>query len=84
MALLFKNTKVTRSDISFSEFHRIVTLRLKTSNTNVKSTEVVIVIGETHKLNCHLTSFCELFFRSQVSLICHCSAKVRKNSVVNA
>lgn len=48
VATSFQDTKVTRADWSFPKFDQFVTLRLKTSNTDVNHTGVFIVIDLKH------------------------------------
>ncbi len=61
-ALSFKDTKVTRAHLS-SEFDQFVTLRLKTSKTDLNHTGVLIVIMESHQQTCLVIALCKLFFR---------------------
>ncbi len=62
-ALLFKDTKVTRVDISLSEFDQFVTLKLKTRKTSVNHTRVLIEIEAKHQQNCLVMSLRKLFFQ---------------------
>lgn len=47
----FKDTKVTRADISISEFEQFVKMRLKTSKTKVNHTRAFIAIMTKHQQN---------------------------------
>lgn len=63
-ASLFKDTKVTRVNISFLEFDQNAALRLKTSKTDINHIWVLILIGARHDQNCSLAAFYKLFFRN--------------------
>lgn len=60
---MIKDTKMTRMDIFFLAFDQIVTLRFKTSKSDVNHTRVFLFIEVKYKQNCSLTIFCKLFFK---------------------
>lgn len=55
---------MTKANIFFFEFEQFVTLRLKTSKTDINDTGVPIVVKEIHQQNGPLTTLCKLFFRN--------------------
>ena len=58
---IFSATKLTRSDITFSQNDQYVVLRLKRSKTDVKHTGVEIIIAATNDLTCPVLALQELF-----------------------
>ncbi len=58
---LFIATKLTRSDITFSQDDQHVILRLKRSKTDMKHTGVEIIIAATNDSTCPVTALRELF-----------------------
>ncbi len=61
-APLFIDTKVIRANISCFELNQSVTLRLKTSKTDINHTKVLIVTWATDWQNCPVTDFYNFFF----------------------
>lgn len=58
---LFIATKLTRSDITFSQDDQHIILRLKRSKTDIKHTGVEIIIAATNDSTCPVTALRELF-----------------------
>ena len=58
---LFSGTKLTRSNITFSENDQHVVLRLKRSKTDDKHTGVEIIIAATNDSLCPVSAFRKLF-----------------------
>lgn len=58
---LFSATKLTRSDITFSQDDQYVVLRLKRSKTDVKHTGVEIIIAATNDATCPVSALRQLF-----------------------
>lgn len=59
----FKDTKLTRPDISFAEGDQYATLRLKQSKTDVKHTGVQIILAATGKTTCPVSALRRLFLQ---------------------
>lgn len=59
----FKDTKVTRSDISFSEGDQYAILRLKRSKTDTEHTGVQIVLAATGEKTCPVNALRRLFIQ---------------------
>ena len=59
----FKETKLTRSDISFSEGDQYAILRLKQSKTDVEHTGVQIILAATGEPTCPVSALRRLFIQ---------------------
>ena len=62
-ARTFANTRLTRSDITFSEGDQHAILRLKRSKTDVNHTGVEIILAATEDKTCPVTALRTLFIR---------------------
>lgn len=62
-ARTFADTKLTRSDITFSKGDQHTILRLKRNKTDVNHTGVEIILAATHDKNCPVTALRTLFIR---------------------
>ncbi len=58
---VFGATKITRSDITFSQDDQYIILHLKRSKTDIKYTVVEIIITTTNNVSCPVSALCPLF-----------------------
>lgn len=75
----FKDTKVTKVDVSFCKFVLFVTLKLNTSITNLSQTRVLLAIRKEHQQNNQLTVFRKLSFRNFKTANSHFVALQRRH-----
>lgn len=73
-ASTFTNTKLTRSDVTFSDRDQHEILRLKQSKTNINHSGVEIILAATHDTTCSVTALRNLFYQDpqpRTSLLFH-------------